>query len=183
MTTTVWILGDQLKPQISSLTGLLPADCVILMIESRQRARQLPYHKQKLVFLWSAMRHFAEELRQLGYTVDYYEAQPHFKPALAAHLDQHQSTRVRLMESAEYGGAARLAKLAEAAGVQAELTPNNMFISDRDEFDQRAKGKKSLTLSLVFRRAEETLRHEQVDEHQEKILEVLNREFQAQLRA
>ena len=60
---SVWILGDQLSPQISSLVGLAPDDCVVLMAESLVRARQLPYHRQKLVLLWSAMRHFAEELR------------------------------------------------------------------------------------------------------------------------
>jgi len=44
-------------------------------------------------------------------------------------------------------------------------------------------GQKSLTLSMVFRRADETLRHEQVDEYQEKILATLREKFQAQLRA
>jgi len=45
------------------------------------------------------------------------------------------------------------------------------------------QGRKSLTLSMVFRRADETLRHEQVDEYQEKILAILQEKFQAQLRA
>ena len=44
-------------------------------------------------------------------------------------------------------------------------------------------GRKSLTLSMVFRRADETLRHEQVDEYQKKILATLREKFQAQLRA
>ncbi|MCK5272702.1 MAG: phenylalanine--tRNA ligase subunit beta [Sedimentisphaerales bacterium] len=44
-------------------------------------------------------------------------------------------------------------------------------------------GRKSLTLSMVFRRADETLRHEQVDEYQEKILATLREKFQAKLRA
>ncbi len=46
-----------------------------------------------------------------------------------------------------------------------------------------AQGNKSLTLSMVFRRADGTLRHEQVDEHQEKIMAILQKKFKAQLRS
>ena len=44
-------------------------------------------------------------------------------------------------------------------------------------------GKKSLTLSLLFRRDAETLTHEQVDGEQEKIVEILHDKFKAILRA
>jgi len=43
-------------------------------------------------------------------------------------------------------------------------------------------GKKSLTLSMIFRRTQETLRHEQADEYQEKIVGALQEKFQAELR-
>ena len=79
--TTVWITGDQLTPQHSALADVTPDTGVVLMVESWARARQLPYHKQKVALMWSAMRHFAAELRSQGYTVDYYEAQPNFQNA------------------------------------------------------------------------------------------------------
>jgi phenylalanyl-tRNA synthetase beta chain len=44
-------------------------------------------------------------------------------------------------------------------------------------------GKKSLTLSLLFRRGDETLTHEQVDGEQEKIIDILRDKFGAILRA
>lgn len=44
-------------------------------------------------------------------------------------------------------------------------------------------GKKSLTLSLHFRRDESTLTHEQVDGYQEKIMAALKSQYQAQLRS
>ena len=152
MTTTVWILGDQLTPRLSSLAGLTPDNCVILMVESLNRARQRPYHKQKLTLLWSAMRHFAAELRQLGYTVDYYPAQPKFSPALATHLTHYQPTRLRVMETAEHGGAARLAELAKSHGAAVEITPNNMFLSNKDEFARWSQGKKTVLLENFYRR-------------------------------
>ena len=64
--TTVWILGDQLSPGIASLQGVAREECVVLLIESIERSRQLPYHVQKNALVWSAMRHFAAELRRIG---------------------------------------------------------------------------------------------------------------------
>ena len=112
-TTTVWILGDQLNPGISSLAGIDKSESVVLMMESLARARQRPYHKQKLVFIWSAMRHFAQELRELGYQVDYYEAQPNLKVGLDAHFKKYHPSQLRLMETAEFGRSGRLADLVE----------------------------------------------------------------------
>ncbi len=45
------------------------------------------------------------------------------------------------------------------------------------------KSKKSLTLSMEFRRLSETLTHQQVDEYQQQILTVLKDKFNAELRA
>jgi len=42
--------------------------------------------------------------------------------------------------------------------------------------------KKSLTLSMIFRHTQDTLRHEQADEYQEKIVRALQEKFQAELR-
>ena len=110
MKTTVWILGDQLNPRISALAGLDVDQCTVLMIESFPRARRLPFHKQKLTFVWSAMRHFAQELREFGYTVDYYQAQSSLKSALEAHIREYEPSRLRIMETAEYGRSRRLAR-------------------------------------------------------------------------
>jgi deoxyribodipyrimidine photolyase-related protein len=57
------------------------------------------------------MRHFAEELRALGYTVDYYQVQPNAKSALTTHIGKFRPARFRLMETAEYGRSKRLAEL------------------------------------------------------------------------
>ena len=43
------------------------------MVEVRDEAETLPHHRKRLIFLFSAMRHFARELREDGWTVDYVE--------------------------------------------------------------------------------------------------------------
>ncbi len=81
MTTSLWVLGDQLR---LDHPGLEQADYVVL-IESERLLRRLPYHRQKLVLLLSAMRHYADALRERGVTVDDVRA-PNFTHGLRQHL-------------------------------------------------------------------------------------------------
>lgn len=149
---TAWILGDQLSLRTSSLAGQPVGSCRVLLIESFERSRQLPYHKQKLVLVWSAMRHFAEELRALGYEVDYRELQPDFQAALQSHLRRHRPSRLRLMESAEHGVTDRLAGAARSLGIDVEVTPQSLFISDRSEFAAGDAVKKTFLLERFYRK-------------------------------
>lgn len=148
----VWVLGDQLRCDNSALADLLPSECVVFMVESLQRARAMPYHKQKLVLVWSAMRHFAEELRAEGYTVAYYPQSPAARPALRDVIAEFGVTRVRLMASAEYGRSARLADLVRSLGVAVEVTPNTAFLSDHTAFVDWAADRTSLRMETFYRR-------------------------------
>jgi deoxyribodipyrimidine photolyase-related protein len=122
------------------------------MVESMEHARRLPFHKQKLVLVWSAMRHFAEELRSLGYTVDYHSSAPDFRQALHEHIERHRPGQMRIMETAEYGLSYRISEIAEEMGLSAEITTNNMFLSDRYSFQSAAEGKKSLIMETFYRK-------------------------------
>jgi deoxyribodipyrimidine photolyase-related protein len=57
MTIGLWILGDQLSPTHAAL--LKQRACPVILVEALAHVRVRPYHKQKLVLVWSAMRHFA----------------------------------------------------------------------------------------------------------------------------
>ncbi len=129
---TAWVLGDQLTLSGSALQRLDPARDRVLMIESLERARLLPYHKQKMVLLWSAMRHFAQELRAHGYQVDYHEACANYSEAVKAHRKRHPGP-ILMMDPADYG-------VAEKLGPD-EVTPNTMFLSSREEFRARPYGR------------------------------------------
>lgn len=71
MSTLRIILGDQLSPDISALADLDPARDTVLMMEVHEEGAYVAHHKQKIVLVLSAMRHFAEELRLRGIAVDY----------------------------------------------------------------------------------------------------------------
>ncbi len=48
-----------------------PATSLVLMAEVMSEATYVKHHKKKIAFLFSAMRHFAEELREKGFQVRY----------------------------------------------------------------------------------------------------------------
>ena len=65
------VLGDQLSRSLSGLAGLDKKLDVVLMAEVIEEVTYVRHHKRKVAFLFSAMRHFADELREEGITVDY----------------------------------------------------------------------------------------------------------------
>ncbi|MBS3928113.1 MAG: cryptochrome/photolyase family protein [Sphingomonadales bacterium] len=67
----VIVLGDQLSPKVPSLKSTDQSNSVILIAEVRSEATYVKHHKKKIAFLFSAMRHFADELRGAGWTVRY----------------------------------------------------------------------------------------------------------------
>ena len=67
----VLILGDQLSPKISSLKAADRERDRILLVEVREEATYVRHHKKKIAFIFSAMRHFAEDLATAGWRVRY----------------------------------------------------------------------------------------------------------------
>ena len=64
------VLGDQLSHDLTPLRDGDPAQDHILMMEVGQ-GPSVPHHPQKIALVFSAMRHFAEELRTQGWQVRY----------------------------------------------------------------------------------------------------------------
>ena len=92
------ILGDQLDQDSSVLEGLDPALDVVLMVEAFEESRHVWSHKARTALFLSAMRHFAEELRQRGLRVHYrrldVEGDESLADGLRAALDAFKPERV-----------------------------------------------------------------------------------------
>ena len=63
------ILADQLTHDLASLHDINMADDVVMLCEVQDEVTYVRHHKRKVAFLFSAMRHFAEESRQKGIRV------------------------------------------------------------------------------------------------------------------
>jgi len=149
MTTGIWILGDQLWTgqaalEISGEKCKIP----VILIESLSHVQTRPYHRQKLVLVWSAMRHFAEELRQLGYAVTYKIADD-FATPLQDWIGEHQITQLRVMAPNDRP----FLKVIQSLELKCKITlvPNNHFLWSPDEFKNWAQGRKRLLMEDFYR--------------------------------
>ena len=104
---SVWILGDQLVERHPALAeaekGYHRDNIRVVMVESARRTRRLPYHRKKLVLLFSAMRHYARELEGRGFQVDYVRSASTLA-GLIEHLESWQPAAFYCMAASEYAG-------------------------------------------------------------------------------
>ena len=97
MTVGAWILGDRVWENQAAFNRTDDKSSLpVILIESWQHVQQRRYHRQKLVLIWSAMRHFAEELRGGGWQVTY-TTSGDFEAPLKAWIQAHNITEVRVM--------------------------------------------------------------------------------------
>ena len=94
----VLVLGDQLDEDSSAFDGFDPAQDAVLMVEAFEESTHVWSHKIRTTLFLSAMRHFAEGLKQRGWLVDYRALDSHGDKTLAAGLIaamlQHQPLAV-----------------------------------------------------------------------------------------
>ena len=146
----VLVLGDQLTRVVGPLAGADPATTTILLVESEAWARRRPYHRQKLVLVWSAMRHFAADCAAAGFDVAYRRAAA-FEDGLAAYLAAHPGATIELMEPADHGVVDGVRRAVEEAGGRLALVPNALWLSDAISFDTWAAGRRELRLDTWYR--------------------------------
>ncbi|MBX9795439.1 cryptochrome/photolyase family protein [Sphingomonas sp.] len=156
MRTLCFVLGDQLSPDISALRGADPSRDVVLMVEVAEEAVYAAHHKKKLAFILAAMRAFADELRGLGWTVDYVPMDApdnggSFGAELARAMARHRPGRVALTEASEWRVRQMQAGWCERYGSLMDLRPDDRFICGIDEFGRWAKGRKQLRLEHFYR--------------------------------
>lgn len=150
MSIGVWVLGDQLWTGQTALQSCKdsPEQTHVFFIESLHHAQQLPYHLQKLVLVWSTMRHFAEELRQEGWTVSYTQSID-FQTPLMKWIEQYGITELRVMTPVDRP----FMKLIQSLDLPCPVTftPNNRFIWQDQEFVDWARSRKRLLMEDFYR--------------------------------
>ena len=146
----IWVLGDQLWSGQAALKAN-QANCSqvpILFIESTEFARQRAYHRQKLVLVWSAMRHFAQELRENDWSVTY-EITKDFLTPLHHWLKSQGITQLQIMTPGDRHFENWLRSL--DLPCELNLLPNNHFLWSKDDVAIWARGRKRLLLEDFYR--------------------------------
>ena len=139
MSTLRVVLGDHLTRDISSLADIDPSRDIVLMMEVMEEATYVPHHKQKIVFVLSAMRHFAEGLQSEGIAVDYVALDApgnrgSFTDELVRAVERHRPERVVVTEPGEYRVLSMMRKWHDLLGVPIEIREDDRFFCSLSDF-------------------------------------------------
>lgn len=150
------VLGDQLNRRISSLIDLDPETDIVLLVEVREEATYVRHHKQKIAFLFAAMRHFAAELRDEGVRVDYVRLTEEgntgsFSGELERALSRHAANQVVVTEPGEWRVWEMMQDWRETLAVPVEIRPDNRFLCPREDFARWAEGRHHLRMETFYR--------------------------------
>lgn len=154
MTVGIWLLGDQLNQNNSALLSCLTEkkDTAILLIESLNLAPLTVYHAQKLTLIWSAMRHFAEDLRREGWRVTY-AINDNPEMVFQQWINDNQIDELKLINPSDRGGALDFQHIIKDTNFTGKINyyNNDNFLWQKDDFKQWTKGRKKLILEDFYR--------------------------------
>ncbi len=151
------VLGDQLDLQASAFDGFDPAQDAVWMAEAEEESTHVWSSKQRTALFLSAMRHFAQALRESGRPLHYQRmkadaAQPAtLGTLLKASLASLSPQRVVMTAPGDWRVWQQLQAVVEEAGLKLEICEDRQFFSTVREFAAHAKGRKSLRLEFFYR--------------------------------
>ncbi|MDC0206386.1 cryptochrome/photolyase family protein [Nitrospinae bacterium] len=156
MKTLRLILGDQLSHDISSLKDCNKTEDIILMCEVWNEATYVKHHKKKIAFLFSAMRHFAKELKESGYKILYTKLEDDqnigfFKSEIARALKQQKVEHIVVTHPGEYRVLEDIKGWATNFKISVEIRTDDRFLCSPEEFALWAKGRKQLRMEYFYR--------------------------------
>jgi deoxyribodipyrimidine photolyase-related protein len=149
------ILGDQLSFSMSSLADASHDD-LLLICEVRQEATYVKHHQKKIVFLFSAMRHFAQTLVAQGFNVHYVkyddpENTGSLRNEVARLTNLHDIAEVIVTAPGEYRLLADMQQWSDVLDLSVTIRPDDRFLCATDEFAAWAQGRKQLRMEFFYR--------------------------------
>jgi deoxyribodipyrimidine photolyase-related protein len=152
----ILVLGDQLTPTLSSLAAGNPARDRVLMAELHEEATYVRHHKKKIAFLFSAMRHFAAELRASGWTVDYVTLddpanQGSLSGQVSRFVAEHRPGRIIVTEPGEWRVRQMIEGWQAHFAMPVDIVPDDRFLCSPAVFEDWASGRKQLRMEYFYR--------------------------------
>ena len=152
----ILVLGDQLTPELAALRDTSQSKDRILLVEVMEEATYAHHHKKKLAFIFSAMRHFAEDLRAAGWQVDYVTLDDPqntggFTTEAARAIERVTPERLVVTEPGEWRIAEMIRNWPQQFGVPVDVLEDARFICSRTEFAEWARDRKQLRMEFFYR--------------------------------
>ncbi|MEG3144258.1 cryptochrome/photolyase family protein [Sphingomonas sp. RT2P30] len=156
MTILIPVLGDQLSHSLASLRGVAKADAVVLLMEVAEETTYVRHHKRKIALILSAMRHFAEELRCAGWSVDHVRLDDpansgSFTGEIARAVGRHRPSLIRIVECGEWRVKTMIGDWSQRFDVPVQVLPDDRFVCGILEFQSWAQARTDLTMEFFYR--------------------------------
>ena len=150
------ILGDQLARSISSLNDLDLDTDTIVMVEVMAEATYVPHHKKKIAFLFSAMRHFADTLRNEGLRVVYVKLDDpansqSFSGEVTRLINALKPDQLVVTEPGEWRVLEMMRCWQEELAVPVIVRDDTRYLCSTERFARWAKDRKSLRMEHFYR--------------------------------
>ena len=144
MKRIIYIPFDHLHRNFGALKDADPKNDVIALVESARMTTGRNWHTERLFFLISSARHFAQSLADEGFTVEYVKAATTVD-GLKTIQKKHTALPITCAEPSSFRQYEQLKEF----GVS--FVPNDFFLTPRDLFTQWAEGQKSYLMENFYR--------------------------------
>ncbi len=140
----LFIAFDHLNGDYGVMRNADPKTDLVLLVESSRMASTTRFHKERLFYLLSAARHFAEEQQAKGFSVEYLKAID-TPSGIREAKEKHGNLPVVSAEPSSFKQYRQLSEL----GV--EFVPNDFFLTSRELFVQWAGSQKTFVMENFYR--------------------------------
>ena len=148
----ILILGDQLDLNSTALRNTNIHTDEIFMVESKPEAQYVWSHQAKIALFLSAMRHFAQALKNLGYAVTYIQdSSLSIVDALKEKITQDGITHLVCIEPGEWRLKHEIEAMAKELKIHLDMREDDHFFCSHHEFTEWSAGKKELRLEYFYR--------------------------------
>jgi deoxyribodipyrimidine photolyase-related protein len=144
MKRIIYVAHDHLNRKRGALKFADPKSDAIIFVESQRMLTGRPWHKERLFFLLSAARHFANDLENNGFTVRYIEAET-TPQGLELAKKEFGDLQILCAEPSSYKQTSQLKDF----GV--EFIENDFFLTSRSLFTLWAEKQKTFVMENFYR--------------------------------
>lgn len=151
----ILILADQLSWQQPALRDSSPDTDTLVFAEVAEETTYVRHNKHKIAFLFTAMRKFADQARQKGYSVCYFTIDQQIPTLLEALKNalasQPTFNTVQLCEPGEYRLTREIQTWSEQLGLPCVVQEDSRFLCSHADFKAWADRQKTFRMEYFYR--------------------------------
>lgn len=121
------------------------------MIESSHEAQTVWSHKARIALFFSAMRHFADDIKSKAYPLEYIKTNDALVETLRVYLRTQGATELMAVEPGDYRVQQEIEQMCQAEKIVCTWLEDTHFYCTKKEFAAWAHQKKELRLEFFYR--------------------------------